>query len=82
MKNLTRGVLCLALVLGTAAPSQAIICCLIDKIAECPAVRKMRNECRAKHAAKKMKAKKPLGHCLKELLGAPCDCCACQGDCN
>ena len=85
MKHLLRGVLCFAFVLGTATPSEAVICCLINKLVECPPIRKMRNECRAKKAANKMKAKKPLCGCLKELFKSACDC-DCDGggecDCN
>ena len=81
MRNLFRGILCIALVVGMTTPAEAVICCLINKIVECPPVRKLRNECRAKKAAKKMKVKKPLFGCLKELFEHGCDC-ECEGDCD
>ena len=83
MKNLLQGILCIAFVVGTATPAEAIICCLINKVVECPPVRKLRNECKAKKAAKKMKAKKPLFGCLKNLLEHGCDGdCGCDGECD
>lgn len=81
MKNLCRGLLCAAILVGTATPSEAFICCLINKIVECPPVRKMRNEHRAAKAAHKMKAKKPHTCCLKKLLDGCCDCDSCGGEC-
>jgi hypothetical protein len=87
MKNLLRCILCFAFVVGMATPSEAIICCLINKIVECPPIRKMRNECRAKKAAHKMKEKKHLLACLKKVLNHGCLCggereCDCQCDCG
>ena len=79
MKNLFRGILCIAIVVGMTTPAEAVICCLINKVVECPPIRKLRNECRAKKAAKKMKVKKPLFGCLKDLLEHVCDC---EGDCE
>ena len=85
MKNLLRVILCFAFVVGMATPSEAIICCLINKLVECPPIRKLRNESKAKKAAKKMKAKKPLGASIKKLLehggGRDCDC-DCDADCD
>ncbi len=83
MRNLLRAVLCAAFVLGMATPSEAIICCLVNKIVECPPIRKARNECRAKKAAKKMQVKQPLCDRLKGLLECGCDCdCECASECN
>jgi hypothetical protein len=88
MKNLSRYILFFALALGTATASEAgPICCLINKIVECPPIRKLRNECRAKKEAKKMKAKKKPLSCLKKLCeklhGGNCDCDGCSdGDCE
>jgi hypothetical protein len=82
MSNLFRGILCIALLVGMATPAEAVICCLINKIVECPPVRKLRNECRAKKAAKKMKVKKPLCSRLKELIESEFNCdYDCDGDC-
>jgi len=78
MKNLMRGILCFALLAGTATPSHAIICCLINKLVECPPIRKCRNEHRAKKALKKTQVKKHCA-CLKKLLDGDCDC---QGECD
>jgi len=87
MKNLLRCILCFALVLGMATPSEAFICCLINKIVECPPIRKKRNECRAKKAAHKMKPKKHLLACLKKALDHGCFCelecdCQCESPCD
>lgn len=85
MKNLLRGILCFAFVVGMATPSEAVICCLINKLVECPPIRKLRNECRAKKAAKKMKAKKPLFAGLKKALENGCGCereCDCDAECE
>ena len=86
MRILLRAILCIALVVGTATPAEAVICCLINKEVECPPVRKLRNECRAKKAAKKMKVKKSLCSCLKGLLEHGCcgECCEdeCEGGCG
>ena len=88
MKSLLLGLLCFAFVVGMAAPSEAgPICGLINKIAECPSVRKLKAECRAKKAAKKMKAKKPLCARLKQALensfGGDCDCdCDADAECG
>ena len=91
MKNLLRGILCFALVVGMATPSEAVICCLIDKLAEltqleeCAAIRKLRAEHRAKKTAKKMKAKKPLFAGLKKSLENRCCCdlgCDCDAECG
>ena len=85
MRNLLRGVLCFAFIVGTATPSEAVICCLINKIVECPPIRKKRNECRAKKAANKMKVKKHLFGCLEKLgqRGDDCGCqCECESECD
>ncbi len=79
MRNLMRAILCIALVAGTATPAEAVVCCLINKIVECPPVRQLRNECRAKKAAKKMQVKKSVCGCLKDLLHHGCGC---EGECD
>ena len=43
MRILLRAILCISLVVGTATPAEAVICCLINKVVECPPVRKLRN---------------------------------------
>lgn len=80
MKNLVRATLCFAILAGTATPSHAIICCLINKIVECPPVRQARMEHKAAKTAKKMQAKKPHFSCLKNLVHG-CDG-GCEGECT
>jgi len=83
MKMLLRCLLFFAFVLGVATPSEAVICCLINKLVECPAVREMRNKCRAKKAAHKMKAKKHhLGGGNKGCKHGCQSNCQCGGDCE
>lgn len=88
MKSLLRLILVFVLVLGATTTMEAgPICCLINKVVECPPIRKLRNECRAKKAAKKMKVKKKPLSCLKKLCErlhegiCGCDDC-CDGDCE
>jgi hypothetical protein len=80
MKNLVRATLCFAILAGTATPSHAVICCLINKIVECPPVRQARMEHKAAKTAKKMQAKKPHFSCLKNMLNG-CDG-GCEGECS
>ena len=89
MKPQLRGIFCISLIVGTAAPSEATICKLLldpllSKIEDCPAVRKHKAEHRKKKAEKKMSVKKHhVCDCLKSLFSHDCGCedeggCGCE----
>ena len=93
MNKLLRCVVFLAFAVGMATPSEAFIgpllklpCKLIEcpckLLADCPALRKLKAQCRGKKAAKAMKAKKPLFGGHKRDCDHSCDCpCDCECDC-